>query len=1801
MFQYFALSADNYTYCYWVDDNHAAAKTTTLTTNKLNVTMDVSSLSPGMHTLFVRAKKNNGGWTSPRASHFFKMLNPATVKTYYWFDDNENSRFEIAKVNGETFMIDVAHLSDGIHTLHVRMEGNGATSTSVSNQFLKFTGNVDGYYWFDNEEERRAISNVSGQPVLIDVSHLSEGLHAFNAMIMSDGSATVPVSRTFIKMPQPTTNDTTTLKFWIDGAEYSQQKVAYGNEVVDLELDVDTLGVGMHHLQVQAITKSGSMSNIVSRYFMRMPGDENDGVMAYRYWVNDDNAESTFTAVESPMLPYQFIDDLDVEPQPFRCARFHFEVNNDMPMLYAVNDVTVQFFSVSGQLIDAKKEFIEGIAADTLTAEEWTVVRRDTVIKANTPKNETIYWYTMNLEEGDTVGIKTNYSSTLQVYSHSGKKVFESKTDSSLVMRKFIAEKDETYYLALHTVNTTKTQVTLTIDINEFMRYYNVDVTATTGGTVTGGKLYLEGTEATITATPNEGYHFVQWSDGVTETTRTFTVVSDMTLVAEFAINVYNVTLSAVNGSVTGAGEYEHGTEITISATPAEGYHFVCWSDGVTDASRSIIVTDNITLSAEFAINVYTVTLSAQNGTVTGSGNYNHGTSISISATPVAGYHFVRWSDGDTNATRTIVVTSNVTLTAEFAINVYTVAVTAVNGTIIGVGEYQHGATATLTAVPTTGYHFVRWSDGVADATRTVVVTSNVTLTAEFAINVYTVALSAQNGTVTGAGEYQHGQTANISAVPAEGYHFVKWSDGNTEATRSIVVTSNVNLTAEFAINVYTVALSAQNGTVIGAGNYNHGTVINISATPAEGYHFVRWSDGNTDATRTFTATSNITLTAEFAINVYTISATAVNGTVIGAGEYQHGQTVTLTAVANANCHFIGWSDGVMDLTRTFVATKDATFSAYFASDKYLVALSAENGTVTGAGEYEHGTTVNITATPAEGYHFVKWSDGNTEATRTIVVTSNVTLTAEFAVNVYTVAVTAVNGTIIGVGEYQHGATATLTAVPTTGYHFVRWSDGVTDITRSIVVTSNVALTAEFAINVYTVTLSAENGTVTGAGNYNHGAGVTLTATPNEGYHFVRWSDGDTNATRNITITSNVTLTAEFAINVYTVTLSAQNGIVIGAGNYNHGTTINISATPAEGYHFVRWSDGNTESTRTFTATSNITLTAEFAINVYTISATAVNGTVIGAGEYQHGQTVTLTAVANANCHFIGWSDGVMDLTRTFVATKDATFSAYFASDKYLVVLSAENGTVTGAGEYEHGTTVNISATPADGYHFVKWSDGDTNATRTIVVTSNVTLTAEFAINVYTVGVTAVNGSIIGVGEYQHGATATLTAVPTTGYHFVRWSDGVTDITRSIVVTSNVTLTAEFAINVYTVTLTAQNGTVTGAGEYQHGQTANISAVPTEGYHFVKWSDGSIEATRSIVVTSNVTLTAEFAINVYKVTLTAQNGTVTGAGEYQHGQTANISAVPADGYHFVKWSDGSIEATRSIVVTSNVTLTAEFAINVYTISATAVNGTVSGIGEYQHGATVVLTAIANTGYRFVRWSDGITDATRTFIAKENVSLTAEFTTDTYSVILTTNDIMGRVIGSGSYTYGTTITIVALPNTHYHFVKWSDGDTNDVRTIVVTENITLSAEFAANMYELELIADATKGRVVGAGTYAYGTEVTIVAIPNAGYKFSQWSDGDKNDVRTITMSGDITLTAEFVSTSIGVDVENTKESNIIAYSQNQTLYVEGIEGEYYLLDVTGKVIYYGDSHVLTLPYGVYIIATENEYLKVIIRK
>jgi hypothetical protein len=214
-------------------------------------------------------------------------------------------------------------------------------------------------------------------------------------------------------------------------------------------------------------------------------------------------------------------------------------------------------------------------------------------------------------------------------------------------------------------------------------------------------------------------------------------------------------------------------------------------------------------VSAQFAINQYTLMYRAgDNGSVEGASPQTviHGRDGSaIKAAPAAGHHFVSWSDGSTGNPRTDrKVRSDVAVTANFAINRYTLTYTAGEGGSIGGASSQtvnHGSDASVvTALPAAGYHFEGWSDGVSAASRTESkVTADAAVMARFAINRYTLTYAAgDNGSIDGASPQivNHGGDASaVTAVPVVGHHFEGWSDGVADAGRT-----ERNVTADAAV-----------------------------------------------------------------------------------------------------------------------------------------------------------------------------------------------------------------------------------------------------------------------------------------------------------------------------------------------------------------------------------------------------------------------------------------------------------------------------------------------------------------------------------------------------------------------------------------------------------------------------------------------------------------------------------------------------------------------------------------------------------------------------------------------------------------------------------------------------------------------------------------------------------------------------------------------------------------------------------------------------------------------------------------
>ena len=252
---------------------------------------------------------------------------------------------------------------------------------------------------------------------------------------------------------------------------------------------------------------------------------------------------------------------------------------------------------------------------------------------------------------------------------------------------------------------------------------------------------------AIISATPKEHFRFVRWNDGNTDNPRTIVVDHDTIFTATFAIAQYTITLVSEDetmGNVSESGVYDYGTEIQISATPAEHYHFVRWNDYITDNPRAITVTGDATYTAYFTIDEHTVTVTENNsamGATWGSGNYDFGSEIDIAAYPRYGYAFLSWNDGNTETPRTIIVESDTTFTAIFA-TARTVTIESSDnemGYVIGSGEYAEGAEIEITAIPYEGYRFDHWvdvdnpsRDFNTDNPRTIVVSADVTYMAVF-------------------------------------------------------------------------------------------------------------------------------------------------------------------------------------------------------------------------------------------------------------------------------------------------------------------------------------------------------------------------------------------------------------------------------------------------------------------------------------------------------------------------------------------------------------------------------------------------------------------------------------------------------------------------------------------------------------------------------------------------------------------------------------------------------------------------------------------------------------------------------------------------------------------------------------------------------------------------------------------------------------------------------------------------------------------------------------------------------------
>ncbi len=189
-----------------------------------------------------------------------------------------------------------------------------------------------------------------------------------------------------------------------------------------------------------------------------------------------------------------------------------------------------------------------------------------------------------------------------------------------------------------------------------------------------------------------------------------------------------------------------------------------------------------------------------------------------------------------------------------------------------------------------------------------------------------------------------------------------------------------------------------------------------------------------------------------------------------------------------------------------------------------------------------------------------------------------------------------------------------------------------------------------------------------------------------------------------------------------------------------------------------------------------------------------------------------------------------------------------------------------------------------------------------------------------------------------------------------------------------------------------------------------------------------------------------------------------------------------------------------------------------------------------------------------------------------VTVHAVFVPKQYEIVVESNDVqMGSVVGSGFYDYDAEVTLEAIPNAGYEFVKWSDEVTTATRIVVVSGSATYTAIFALKMFTITtMVENYEQGVAFGRGSYQEGTEVTLIAVPNTGYVFTKWLDDyyqEYTDARLkIIVTRDATYQAFFEAEKHTTSLESVQNEASLVQKvfENNTIYIFR-DGKKYTVD------------------------------------
>lgn len=479
-------------YLYWFDNATQPQGIVHRTSSTWQTDIDVSQLSEGLHWIYFLVQ-HDSCQSQPVCRPFVKLaVSAATpLQAIFSVDGQVLHTQEMASTGGVlNYDLDVSSLSPGMHRFAVIAYAPEQGMSEQHEAFFYHAGDAGCHaaqcVWaVDGGEMHSQAQNLGNGTFRFDanVSSLSDGLHEMMIVLLDEGGNLLDHRSQFFYKDSNAGVQSAQCVWAVDGGEVHHQVQNLGNGTFSFNANVESIPDGLHEIKIALLDEVGNLLDHRSAYFVKRT-NETTAIARYNVWVNDDIDNATNVANNPAQNPYSLVALLPVGHPAFRTSNFHFELDSqNQPMLYARNEVHVRFHDVEGRLTTVTAPFIDYTISRDVTDVSLLVSGESQTHPY--PTEGAIKWFKFDAGKGDSLSFKTDRACTIQLFSPSGKELYNASGVDVVNWGGASGDADGTYYVALHDVTATQgSEITI--------EYLHIDRYAILGQNVNRvGNLYV--------------------------------------------------------------------------------------------------------------------------------------------------------------------------------------------------------------------------------------------------------------------------------------------------------------------------------------------------------------------------------------------------------------------------------------------------------------------------------------------------------------------------------------------------------------------------------------------------------------------------------------------------------------------------------------------------------------------------------------------------------------------------------------------------------------------------------------------------------------------------------------------------------------------------------------------------------------------------------------------------------------------------------------------------------------------------------------------------------------------------------------------------------------------------------------------------------------------------------------------------------------------------------------------------------------------------------------------------------------